>query len=240
LVADDNEVNREVSSELLRDLGYAVDTVVNGLEVLRAAAQNAYDAILMDCQMPEMNGYDATRQLRQIERDKRTPVIALTAHAMAGERERVLAAGMDDYLSKPIDVDALAATLERWVAARRIEAAAPQAAPKPTIVLNPKTRRSAKVARLFLDDSSRRLSLLRQAVQADDAVAVKAQAHALRGSSTSIGATQLAEALGALERSPDAATDSAFSRVEIEAEAARQALLAELTEATRAVEGESR
>jgi two-component system sensor histidine kinase/response regulator len=240
LVADDNEVNREVSSELLRDLGYAVDTVVNGLEVLRAVAQNAYDAILMDCQMPEMNGYDATRQLRQIERDKRTPVIALTAHAMAGERERVLAAGMDDYLSKPIDVDALAATLERWVAARRIEAAAPQAAPKPTIVLNPKTRRSAKVARLFLDDSSRRLSLLRQAVQADDAVAVKAQAHALRGSSTSIGATQLAEALGALERSPGAATDSVLSRVEIEAEAARQALLAELTEATRAVEGESR
>jgi two-component system sensor histidine kinase/response regulator len=240
LVADDNEVNREVSSELLRDLGYVVDTVVNGQEVLRAVAQTAYDAILMDCQMPELNGYDATRQLRARERDKRTPIIALTAHAMAGERERVLAAGMDDYLSKPIDVDALAAMLERWIGAVPVEPPGPPAVPRPAQVLSAKTRRSAKVARLFLDDSARRLSLLRQAVEAGDEAAIKAQAHTLRGSSSSIGATALAEALGALERSASSAALGVLSRVEAEADTARQAILAELTETARTTGSETR
>jgi signal transduction histidine kinase/CheY-like chemotaxis protein/HPt (histidine-containing phosphotransfer) domain-containing protein len=238
LVADDNAVNREVSSELLRDLGYAVDTVVNGREVLTAAASQAYDAILMDCQMPELNGYDATRELRKLEQDKRTPIIALTAHAMAGERERVLAAGMDDYLSKPIDVDALAAMLERWVGSRA--AVPPSPAQKPAHVLSPKTRRSAKVARLFLDDSTERLSLLRRAVEADDEAAAKAQAHALRGSSTSVGATQLAEALGALENSSFSTARAALSLVENEAEAAHRAILGELAAQTmRASESET-
>jgi signal transduction histidine kinase/DNA-binding response OmpR family regulator len=241
LVADDNAVNREVCSELLLDLGYSVDTVVDGREVLRATAEKNYDAILMDCQMPEMNGYDATRELRQRERGKRTPIIALTAHAMAGERERVLAAGMDDYLSKPIDVAGLAAVLKRWIeAAAAVEH--PPAAPRSAAVLNPKTRRSAKVARLYLDDSASRLALLRQAVEADDSAAVKAQAHALRGSSTSIGATLLAEALRALEHSDSAQSRTAFARVETEAEAARSALLAELSAPApaRATEGEPR
>jgi CheY-like chemotaxis protein/HPt (histidine-containing phosphotransfer) domain-containing protein len=229
LVADDNAVNREVSSELLRDLGYAVDTVVNGREVLRAVAETSYDVILMDCQMPEMNGYDATRELR--ERGKRTPIIALTAHAMAGERERVLAAGMDDYLAKPLDVAALATLLERWLGKAAAADPPPPPASRAVVVLNPKTRRSPKVVRLFLDDSKERLASLRQAVEAGDEAAAKSQAHSLRGSAISIGATRLAEALQALEHSSFSTARAALARIESEAAAARLALVASLTRA---------
>lgn len=121
LVADDNSVNQQVAVRMLEKLGYRADVAANGREVLDAMARIPYDAILMDCQMPEMDGYDATRALRAREvaagTGRRMPVIAMTANAMGGERERCLAAGMDDFITKPVSLPALEAVLARWLPA---------------------------------------------------------------------------------------------------------------------------
>lgn len=113
LLVEDNEVNRKVATRLLSKLQLEVDIAVNGLEAVEKATDNNYDLILMDCQMPEMDGYEATRVLR--ERGVQTPIIALTANALEGDREKCLACGMNDYLSKPIQADKLRATLAHWL-----------------------------------------------------------------------------------------------------------------------------
>ena len=116
LLADDNPVNRKVATRLLERLGYRVDVVDNGRKVVDAWQVGRYDLILMDCQMPELDGYEATREIRRLENGARhTPIIALTAHAMKGADDECIAAGMDAYLSKPIERDDLAATLARFL-----------------------------------------------------------------------------------------------------------------------------
>jgi CheY-like chemotaxis protein len=110
-------VNRLVTVRVLERCGFRAHVVNDGQEALDALSMQAYDAVLMDCQMPELDGYEATRELRRREGDgRRTPVIAMTAHAMTGDRERCLAAGMDDYIAKPVRSQALVAVLQRWIA----------------------------------------------------------------------------------------------------------------------------
>ncbi|MEZ4334357.1 MAG: ATP-binding protein [Myxococcota bacterium] len=119
LVAEDNPVNTEVATAMLRLFGHAVESVGCGRAAVEASEGGAFDLILMDCQMPEMDGFEATRVIRAREARTgavRVPIVALTAHAMSGDREQCLAAGMDDYLSKPFTRSALAGVLERWLA----------------------------------------------------------------------------------------------------------------------------
>jgi CheY-like chemotaxis protein len=126
LLVEDAPVNLEVGLGMLEALGCRVDTACNGVEALEAIARKSYDAVLMDCQMPEMDGYEATRRIRELEKQPvdaatdgrsglRHTIIALTAHAMQGERQVCLDAGMDDYLSKPFSMDGLGEVLSRWL-----------------------------------------------------------------------------------------------------------------------------
>ena len=124
LIVEDNLVNKVLVVRRLQTWGYFVDAAANGLEALDALAKAGYDLVLMDCQMPEMDGYSATEEIRRREgASKHTTVIAMTANALEGDRDRCLAAGMDDYISKPIDWDEMRAMLERWSVAGSMTAA---------------------------------------------------------------------------------------------------------------------
>ncbi len=113
LVVEDHYINQELMREMLLRLNCSVDTVENGIEALAALESNVYDVIFMDLQMPEMDGFDATREIRRRERERKTPIIALTANAMHGERGRCLDAGMNDYLSKPFELQDIEALIKK-------------------------------------------------------------------------------------------------------------------------------
>jgi CheY-like chemotaxis protein len=116
LVVDDNHINQMLVVTLLKKRGYRAELAADGQQAVTAHARQQYALIFMDCQMPVMDGFDATRAIREAERPsgRHTPIIAITANAMPGDRERCLACGMDDYLSKPFYPEAFIATLQRW------------------------------------------------------------------------------------------------------------------------------
>jgi len=144
LVVEDNVINQEVANGMLGAMGCKVTTANNGQEAVRLVVQQPFDLILMDCEMPVMDGFEASRRIRELERGgplaagdaARTPIVAITAHAMAGVREQCLQAGMDDFLSKPFDEAQVGETLKRWLAHRKHEGAPAEAAkaePKPGV-----------------------------------------------------------------------------------------------------------
>ena len=205
LVAEDNVTNQKVALGLLRKLGYqAADTVANGVEVVEALTRVPYDIVLMDCQMPEMDGYEATAEIRRRERDKQhTIVVAMTAHALTGEREKCLAAGMDDYLTKPVKLQELGAMLRRWSEA----AAGARGHPGNTNRTDPLDLEVLAVLRAYqgegdadlatevidsyLADLDRLIPQMRTAARERNYQQLKQIAHALKGCSGSVGATGL-------------------------------------------------
>jgi two-component system, sensor histidine kinase and response regulator len=123
LLAEDNPINQKLAVILLSKAGYSVEAVENGLQVIEKAKEGKYNAILMDVQMPEMDGFDATQHIREWEssRHRHVPIIAMTAHAMKGDRERCIEAGMDDYVSKPLEIPILLGVLDRWLNLQKTE-----------------------------------------------------------------------------------------------------------------------
>ena len=204
LVVDDNAVNQKVAARLLQKLGHRVDVAANGLEAIDALARMPYSAVLMDCQMPEMDGYEATMEIRRREASKRhTPIIAMTAGAMKGDEGKARAAGMDDYVSKPVRVEALAQVLERWVSGganhggrdARVSSREPlnREIFDQIRELVAEDGGLAGLVELFVAQSTKELHRLRAAVAAIDASAVRAVAHSLKGSSGNLGAQVMAD-----------------------------------------------
>jgi signal transduction histidine kinase/DNA-binding response OmpR family regulator len=200
LVVDDNEINRFVAAEMLEQMGYEVDTAENGAEAVQRVQLKEFAAVLMDCQMPVMDGYTATREIRRLEQGqtKHQTIIALTAHALSGERERVLAAGMDDYLSKPVRQTSLAKMLRRYMRTN------PPAPSKPVAPLEPcldtSVSRSKRVIELFMQHVPGQIDSIASAANARVASELRAHAHKTKGSCLAIGARQAAQYAEQLQR----------------------------------------
>jgi PAS domain S-box-containing protein len=226
LVAEDNPVNQKVAARMLENLGYQVDVVADGREALEAVASTRYEAVLMDVQMPGMDGYRATRRIRAQEersgrrnmmmglRKRRTPIIAMTANAMQGDRERAIEAGMDDYVSKPVSRKEMGSVLGRWISgtpAYRVPGAedgeSHADAPLDRKVISglrglqgeDETDIVAELAGIFLDDARPRISALEEAMLGDDAPAVERLSHTLKGSSANMGARRMSALCARLE-----------------------------------------
>jgi CheY-like chemotaxis protein len=197
LVAEDNEINQFAAIRLLRSFGLTVDVAANGREAITMTGRAEYAAVFMDCQMPDVDGYTATRVIRRREDPSgpRTPIIALTAHALEGDRERCLAAGMDDYLSKPLrrqSIRDLLGRLSELGAAGQDDDSCDVFDPGPLEEIgDPETE--AALATMFLDHSAQRLPAMREAIAAGDAPQLHGLAHGLKGSAATVGATRMSE-----------------------------------------------
>lgn len=222
LLAEDNPVNQEVAGILLSELGLGHTLASNGRQVLDFLRQQPYDLILMDCQMPEMDGYQATMAIRAMEAKGELrghiPIVALTANAVAGDHQHCLATGMDDYLSKPLAEAALRRVLTRWLGPPwQQEPVSPvPEAPVPTESALPELDPAAlnairalsdsrgnslvgRVVRAFLDDYPLRMRLLKDGLAAQDAESVRKLAHSLKSSCANVGAMQMVAIFKALE-----------------------------------------
>jgi CheY-like chemotaxis protein len=252
LLVEDNLINQQVALGILQIQGYNVTVVNNGREALDAHQHGAFDLILMDCHMPEMDGFEATREIRARERasaGKRLPIIALTANAMAQDRDACLDAGMDDHLSKPFSMLTLQEMLDRWMphpTASQTQAAelAAAATAKAAEVLdrqvldqlskvrtNGKPELLARVINLYLAESPKLIQKLKQAARAGDAPEMAGFAHSLKSSSANVGAKVLSryceEAETSARRADTEEARKILSKIETEHGCVLSALTAE-------------
>ncbi len=243
LVAEDNAVNRKVALNMLDRLGYAADVATNGLEAIEALERRPYDVVLMDVQMPQLDGLEATRRIRAELPGGRLPhIIAMTANALPGDREECLEAGMDDYLAKPVRPVDLRAALER--AAATTSPADVAASPAPAAVgdvdleqlrqMGGDDARTAvrEIIDIYLQDATHRIAAIEQAVEAGESDAVQRLSHGLKGSSATVGAWGVAELAAALEQVEDPASAGSTAGLVRELrsrfESAREVLLAHM------------
>ena len=237
LLVEDNTVNRMVAEQLLRVFQCEVRNAGDGEQALAALREGGIDVVLMDCQMPVLDGYAATRRWRSEEMAEgrtRLPVIAMTANAMAGDRERCLQAGMDDYLSKPINREVLHALLQRWGEAPTVVASSlldchpaensragstPPPAPEPVPTPQPVLDRSVleelrgvigdaalQIVAVFLEDAPGMVQQLQQAAQSDEIERLQALSHSLKSSSANVGALSLSAVARRIEHEARAGT----------------------------------
>ena len=218
LVAEDNLINKEITIRMLRKAGYQVDGVVNGREALAALDQNEYDLVVMDCQMPEVDGYEATRRMRA--RGSRIPVIALTANAFKEDRDRCLAAGMSDYAAKPIGEKDLVQLVDVWLTAngppqsRSLEESRAESFDGDAIIDPEAIRRIRAIDRGPTKNLLKRLVVvygetmrsglqeLRDLDGRENEPGVRKRAHAMKASNLSLGATRVAKILKTIEIDP--------------------------------------
>jgi PAS domain S-box-containing protein len=207
LLVEDNITNQQVLLGILQKMGLTADAVADGLEAVKVLEMVPYDLVFMDVQMPEMDGYEATRRIRKREKEenrknirRKIPIIALTAHAMAGDREKCLDAGMDDYLSKPVKPSEVAAVVSRWLG--DVEGHATEIATQLSTVedfddqaLLLRVIEDLELARTvvlcFVDDLPRQINALERFVLAFDIEGIQKQAHTIRGAATAVGGNRL-------------------------------------------------
>jgi PAS domain S-box-containing protein len=211
LVGEDNPVNQKLAAYLLKKRGHLAEVAENGREVLDALKKKRFDVALMDVQMPEMDGFEATRAIREEEKHRggHLPIIAMTAHAMKGDRERCLEAGMDAYLSKPIDASELFSVIENLVRAlpSRSTSAGSETVGPPNddelanmiSSLGGDRTFLREIAAVFLNDAPRQLSAIRKALAAKDMMALVRIAHTFKGAVGNFGASQAVDAARTLE-----------------------------------------
>ncbi|MEI7446076.1 MAG: PAS domain S-box protein, partial [Burkholderiales bacterium] len=248
LVAEDNPTNRLLVGTRLRRAQHHVDLVENGLQAVEAVRRTRYDLVLMDMQMPELDGVGATRAIRALPGpEARVPIVALTADALPEFRERYMSSGLDDYLTKPIDWAALETVLARFAPAREASASIPVAMEPAAAPTDPAAAVSAPaparpdaasvagiqedlgedvwtvVLDIYWPKSEADVAACRAAVAAGDAAARRAAAHSLKGSSASVGFDSVARCAGRLEHCPPAEADEALAELEAALDAVRDA-----------------
>ncbi len=235
LLAEDNAVNRKFAMLLLEKHGYTVVVAVNGQEAVEAVERSAVDLALMDVQMPRMDGFEATAAIRELEKTNglHLPIIAMTAHAMKGDRERCLAAGMDDYLTKPVQAKEMLRLLERYSSRR---SGSNNDAPSREVFdvaealerVGGDRELLAELVKLFEGESPRLLQEMREAIAREDAVALERAAHALKGSVGNFAAAAAVAAAQELERVARSGlltqARALYSALETEIQQFRQAL----------------
>jgi signal transduction histidine kinase/CheY-like chemotaxis protein len=196
LVVDDNEINRFVAAEMLEQMGYGVVVAKNGSEAVELVDQGEFSVVLMDCQMPVMDGYAATREIRRKEegRARHQPIVALTAHALPDEREKVLAAGMDDYISKPVRPSSLDRMIRRYApgSVEIPQKASVTETPEQEVCLDRTVSRSKRLIELFLANVPAQLDAIESSVGQGQISEIRRSAHKTKGSCLALGAVSMA------------------------------------------------
>ncbi|MBF0337409.1 MAG: response regulator [Nitrospirae bacterium] len=213
LLAEDNYINRELATKVIENLGHEVVSVTTGKEAIEALSKRHYDILFMDIQMPEMDGFEATRAIRQAEGkhfDPQIPIIAMTAHAMKGDKERCLDAGMNGYISKPISIASLIETIEQHAPSAGPSGITPPQRQPDTIAHPPSSDETAdrdkvfdredvfnrlngdeelmqKIFEVFMLDAPRQMEILKQALDDNNATVVERQAHSIKGMAANVG-----------------------------------------------------